>query len=210
MTRWPVIPTIVVGLAIAAMIALGVWQLDRKDQKEAAIARYAANVNLPPIAFPNPPVGDEALFRKSSAYCTRVMGWQRMSGRSASGRQGWRVIAECASGAEGPSLFVQLGIGKEPTTTPVFAAGEVAGFISHAPDTRSLIGQTIDRRPKQLMLVAATPPAGLDANPGPDISAVPNNHLAYAGQWFFFALIAGVIYVLALRRRGAKPGPGPS
>jgi len=30
---------------------------------------------------------------------------------------------------------------------------------------------------------------------------VPNNHLAYAVQWFLFALVAGVIYVIALRRR---------
>jgi surfeit locus 1 family protein len=28
-----------------------------------------------------------------------------------------------------------------------------------------------------------------------------NNHLLYAGQWFFFALAAAVIYVLALRRK---------
>ena len=51
------------------------------------------------------------------------------------------------------------------------------------------------------MLVAAPPPAGLAANPGPDLSAVPNNHLAYAVQWFLFAGIAAIIYLLALRRR---------
>ena len=40
------------------------------------------------------------------------------------------------------------------------------------------------------MLVADTPPAGLAANGTPDLGAVPNNHLAYAGQWFFFAAVA--------------------
>jgi surfeit locus 1 family protein len=30
---------------------------------------------------------------------------------------------------------------------------------------------------------------------------VPNNHLSYAIQWFFFATTAVVIYVLALRKR---------
>ena len=35
----------------------------------------------------------------------------------------------------------------------------------------------------------------------PDPSDLPNNHLAYAGQWFFFAITAFIIYVLALRRR---------
>ena len=46
-----------------------------------------------------------------------------------------------------------------------------------------------------------TPAAGLEANPAPDLSSVPNNHLAYAVQWFIFAALAGIIYALALRRR---------
>jgi cytochrome oxidase assembly protein ShyY1 len=35
----------------------------------------------------------------------------------------------------------------------------------------------------------------------PSAAATPNNHLAYAGQWFLFALAASVIYILAVRRR---------
>jgi surfeit locus 1 family protein len=49
--------------------------------------------------------------------------------------------------------------------------------------------------------VADPPVGGLAANAAPDPADLPNNHLAYAGQWFFFALTALVIYVLALRRR---------
>ena len=37
--------------------------------------------------------------------------------------------------------------------------------------------------------------------PVPDPTLLPNNHLAYAGQWFFFALTALVIYVMVLRKR---------
>jgi len=33
------------------------------------------------------------------------------------------------------------------------------------------------------------------------VGDIPNNHLAYAVQWFLFAGIAGVIYALALKRR---------
>ncbi len=40
----------------------------------------------------------------------------------------------------------------------------------------------------------------------PDPNDLPNNHLAYAGQWFFFALTALVIYWLALRRRWREKG----
>jgi surfeit locus 1 family protein len=50
-------------------------------------------------------------------------------------------------------------------------------------------------------LIAAVPQAGLEAVARPDPNDLPNNHLAYAGQWFFFALTALVIYILALRKR---------
>jgi surfeit locus 1 family protein len=51
------------------------------------------------------------------------------------------------------------------------------------------------------MLVADTPAPGLMPNPGPDPSSIPNNHLAYAVQWFLFAGLALLIYALALRKR---------
>ena len=58
-----------------------------------------------------------------------------------------------------------------------------------------------------MRLVAARPAPGLVASAPPSPDAIPNNHLAYAIQWFIFAGIAAVIYVLALRRR-AKETPG--
>ncbi|HBM05474.1 MAG TPA: threonine synthase, partial [Erythrobacter sp.] len=46
--------------------------------------------------------------------------------------------------------------------------------------------------------------AGLAPLAPPDPRDLPNNHLAYAGQWFFFALTALIIYILALRRRATR------
>ena len=49
--RVPVIPTLLVAAAVAAMIALGVWQLQRLEWKEGLIARYtqaqAMNSDVP-------------------------------------------------------------------------------------------------------------------------------------------------------------------
>ena len=42
MRRVPIFATIVVLAAAAVMVALGVWQLQRLEQKEALLARYAA------------------------------------------------------------------------------------------------------------------------------------------------------------------------
>lgn len=202
MTKVPIVATIFVGLAVAAMVGLGIWQLDRKQEKEAALALYAANIGKSPVAFPG--LGgahDDILFRQSSVMCVRPIAWHRQSGRSASGAKGWRVIAECATGAEGPSVPIQVGIAPASDARINWNGGEVSGFITHAPDSRPLIAGLFDHTPKRLMLVAAVPLAGLAPNPGPDLSAVPNNHFAYAVQWFLFAGIALVIYALALRKR---------
>ena len=57
MKRVPVFATILVTLAIVAMVALGVWQLGRRADKAALLAHYARNVTLPPVAFPANPYG---------------------------------------------------------------------------------------------------------------------------------------------------------
>lgn len=193
--------TLIVAAAIALMIALGIWQLRRLHEKEAALARYAANVTAPAVAFPLNGTGDSALFRRSAVDCRAVTGRQRESGRNAAGAAGWRQIVHCTTGAGGAEVLVQLGVARRADAPIAFAGGRVAGWISHAPDHRALLSGLWDHTPKRLMLVAAAPAAGLEANPGPDLSAVPNNHLAYAVQWFLFAGIALIIYVLALGRR---------
>jgi surfeit locus 1 family protein len=197
MKRFPVVSTIVVVIAVAAMIGLGLWQLlDRAPKKAAYIAQLAANPAKPVIAFPRFP-DETLLFRRASGLCVEPVA-QRLAG---AGAAGFRLIVECRTGAEGPGMIVQLGTTPDPKFKGRWAGGPVSGFISHAPDSRSLIGSLFDRTPQRLMLVADTPALGLGANGKPDLSSVPINHLSYAVQWFFFAAIAAVIYVLAVRRR---------
>ena len=52
-----------------------------------------------------------------------------------------------------------------------------------------------------MRLVAASAPPGLEPSAEPSLSSIPNNHRFYALQWFAFALIALVIYGLAVRKR---------
>jgi surfeit locus 1 family protein len=199
--RIPLLPTIVVGIAIAAMIALGLWQLlDRRPQKEAFLAQLAANPTRPAVAFPR--VSDETLlFRRSSAFCLEPVSITR----AGAGAAGYRVIALCRTGAEGPGLRVQIGTTRDPVGKVAWGGGKVSGWIAHAPDPRPLIAEvTQPHAPRELMLVAATPAAGLAPNNPPSIESIPNNHLAYAVQWFLFAGVAAIIYVVALRRRSRK------
>ncbi|RYD49283.1 MAG: SURF1 family protein [Sphingomonadales bacterium] len=203
MPRLPLIPTAIVALAIAVMIGLGFWQLSvRLPQKEAFLAQLAENPAKPEIAFPKFP-DDSLLFRKASGFCLKPVSSQLIGAGSA----GFRFIVECRTGGlEGPGMLVQLGTVRDPMAKPTWAGGPVKGRISHAPDSRSMLASLFDHTPKRLMLVADTPAPGLTANGTPDLSSVPNNHLAYGVQWFLFALVAAVIYVLALRWRGKKAG----
>ncbi|WP_375380148.1 SURF1 family cytochrome oxidase biogenesis protein [uncultured Sphingomonas sp.] len=182
------------ALCVALMIALGLWQLvDRLPQKEAFIAELRANPARPVIAFPTAP-DDRLLFRRAVADCRAPVSIEPRG----AGASGFRLIARCRGG-----LTVQLGTMRDPNGHVAWPGGIVAGYVGHAPDGRSLIGTLFDRRPQAMMLVAGAPPPGLTANAPPDPASVPNNHLSYGVQWFFFAAVASVIYVIAVRRRFA-------
>ena len=187
--RWPLLPTLLVAAAVLTMIGLGFWQLRRAEEKEALLARYEAARGLPPIAFPTIPIGENLpLFRQASGLCLRVISRRTTAGENRKGETGYLHIAQCGSGAEGPGMAVETGWSKDPNAGAGWSGGEVRGII--APDRLS-----------RLRLVSATGLGGLEASAPPSPATLPNNHLSYAIQWFLFAGIAALIYVLALRQR---------
>lgn len=193
MTRkLPIVPTILVTLAVAVMIGLGFWQLDRMQQKEALLATYVAAAGKPPIGWPAmPPKDPLPLFRNATGNCLEVTGFRTAPGQNLRGEPGFLVIADCRTGAEGPGVAVELGWSKDPNAGRAYQGGLVSGLI--APDSRS-----------RMRLVAATPGPGLQASAAPSPESIPNNHFSYAIQWFLFAAIALIIYFLALRGRWRK------
>jgi surfeit locus 1 family protein len=181
--RVPIIPTIIVAAAVATMIALGVWQLGRMGEKADLLARYEAAANASDaVAFPLAGDGASVWFRRSQVSCGKVIAIEAVSGTSLKGQKGWVQRATCAVSPD-QAVFVDLGYTRD-IAKPAFAGGVVTGVIAPGP-----------------RLVADPPLAGLQPMAKPDPGDLPNNHLAYAGQWFFFALTALIIYVLAIRRR---------
>ena len=191
--RWPLVPTILVIAAVAVMIGLGLWQLQRAKTKEALIARYAQADKLPPIAFPTMPMKDDQLplFRHATGVCLRPVGTRAVGGESASGEPGFVQIVDCVTGAEGPGMSVAVGWSKNPNAKANWPGGPVSGIIGPDKDMR-------------MRLVAATAPPGLEPVAPPSLSSIPNSHRSYAVQWFLFAGIAALVYVLALRSRWKK------
>ena len=195
--RLPLVPTLVVLAAVAVMVALGFWQLDRRQQKEAQLARWAMARTQPPTAWPAvPPADDSLLYRRAEGFCLQVTAVSARAGERRDGQPGWRHIARCSTGAEGPGMAVDIGWSRSPETPAKWIGGKVSGIIGRDRDTK-------------ILLVADTPAPGLAPSAYPDPANEPNNHLAYAVQWFFFAVTALVIYALALRHRGRRDGQAP-
>ncbi|WP_176484598.1 SURF1 family protein [Sphingomonas spermidinifaciens] len=195
--RVPVLATLVVVLAAAAMVGLGLWQLQRREAKHALLASFARNAALPEraLALPTP---DETLFSRVTATCTAPTPPTRSAGRSSGGASGYRFLVTCREG-----FVVDLGVASDPRLTPVWTGGFVRGILTRAPDATSFLERLFGARPElKPMIVPATALApGLSASRAPDPASVPDNHLAYAVQWFAFAGLALVIYAFALHRR---------
>jgi surfeit locus 1 family protein len=194
MTRkLPIIPTIVVLAAVAVMLGLGVWQLQRASEKQKLLQQYAEAEKLPPIAFPTLPMSDKQLplFRHATGVCLRPVGRRTVPGEGSSGEPGYVHIVDCSTGAEGPGMSVAVGWSKDPNAKINWPGGPVSGII--APDNTT-----------RLRLVAASAPQGLESVQPPSLSSIANNHRSYAIQWFLFAGIAALIYGLALRLRWKK------
>ena len=188
--RVPIIATAIVALAVAVMVGLGVWQLQRARWKEGLIARYAAAQDQPPIAYPTVPLKDEELplFRHATAVCLQPVDRRVTAGRNVKGETGYSVVVTCRTSSEGPGLSVEVGWSRNPNAQFNWTGGPVSGVI--APDSRT-----------RMRLVAATAPPGLEAAAPPSLDLIPNSHRSYAFQWFAFAGIAALIFGLALRRK---------
>lgn len=183
----PIIPTIVVLAAVATMIALGIWQWGKIGEQEERLKQYEANAENPELVpFPlTPDDVDRFAYRRSSLDCQRIVGEPRIvAGRNANDQAGYVQVVACAL-ANGSQADVQLGWAGGPTAVE-WDGGEVVGSIEPL-------------RTGFAKLIAAPPIDGLAPSAPPKKREI--DHMAYAGQWFFFALTALVVYFLAIRKK---------
>lgn len=193
--RVPVVATVIVAFAVATMIGLGFWQLDRLKQKEALLAKFAAAQALDSdvVVAPPPAALDDVLYRHTTVRCGKVGKWRSIAGHNAKGETGFAHIAECRVAlSSSPDnvridvVEVAMGWSRAPGD-PQWRGGPVRGMV--APQG------------KGFKVITDDPLPGLQPLARPDPRDIPNNHFAYAIQWFLFAGVAAVIYALALRKR---------
>ena len=197
MRRLPLIPTLFVAAAVATMIGLGVWQLQRSAWKEAMLAEYSRAMAMPAVDLDPLLASGRPLpalsFRSALVTCdARDVRVDARAGRSRADATGQAYFIPCRPGASGPAGRLRINAGwaaRPDAAARLSLRGIVAGRLSLVEEDG----------PITLTAATAVPPLAPSQPPG--LENIANNHLLYALQWFFFAAAAAVIYVLALRKR---------
>lgn len=203
MKRLPLLPTLFVAAAVATMIGLGIWQLQRASWKEALLTEYGRSAALPAVDLDPLLASGRPLpalsFRRAIVTCdARDVAVEARAGRNLADVTGQAFYVPCRPGASGPAARLRINAGwadRPDAVRRLSLSGIVAGHLSLVEADG----------PITLTAATAVPPLARSQPPGPE--TIANNHLLYALQWFFFAAAAAVIFVLALRKRNRPKLP---
>lgn len=198
----PIAATLMVLVMVPILLMLGKWQLDRRVWKAELIAQIQAAPLLPEVSpreFFAAMAGDVSLqFRRARVDCFPgpVKPYDLRGGQNSKGETGYLVLVDCggvhASGH--PDLVVVAGWIQRPDAVPALnIARSFDGLIIEHPYGRA------EKRP-EFMLIPHQAVAPLLPSLMPKPGDLPDNHFAYAVQWFGFALTLLVIYGLYARR----------
>ncbi len=225
------VPTLWFVPALALLIGLGVWQVQRLHWKLDLIARVESRISDPAVPL------DDAL-----AHGLANAEWRRVSvngtfqndkelylfAPSNAGQPGYHVVTPLVLEG-GSAVLIDRGFVPEDlknpqarpkgqlegdiTVTGVLRLSEAPGLFTPAPDQAKRIlyvkdipgmAQAAGVRLRAPILIEAddTPNPGEYPKGGQTRVDFPNNHLQYAITWFGLALALIVIYLLYHRKQG--------
>lgn len=222
---------VVLAVVLAAVfVRLGVWQLDRRDERRALNAVVSARLAEPEVSFAELPRDSTAERRRVLVRGTPDTAnefW--IAGRSRNGSPGVYIITPIRLDASDTAVLVNRGWVYAPdaatTELPPWRERltEYHGYTMALPSNATapiVKGRAL--RPMSLEGARLMVPYPVHAayvvaqDSAPDAPArlpMPaldeGPHLNYAIQWFCFALIAvGGAGIVAFRQRGSRiPGP---
>lgn len=200
--RLPILPTLITAIGVLVLCALGRWQLERRAWKHDLIARAEAAATLPPVSpteFRAAMAGDLSVqYRRAVIGCHAgdKRPYDLRPGSSAGGTSGFYVVVSCRPNDLPPDIVAVAGWTRRADARDMVLTldHELAGVVIENP-----YGDEPGRPRFMLIPDTAIAPLGRPRQPRP--SDLPDNHLAYAGQWFGLAVALVVIYGLWLRRR---------
>lgn len=207
--------------AVALLLALGTWQVDRLYWKRGLVAERQAMASRPTTNVTDATAVAE--FQPVSLTGTLAHGAEMLVGpRMRRGVPGWRVITPLVL-AGGGTVLVDRGWVPVARKTPAQRVrGQVAGVVTIAgvarfpgprgaftPDNEPEKGQWFRVSPGEMaaarkldqvagwwLAADAAPNPGGWPRGGDALVPLPDNHLYYAITWYALALAAGVIAIM--------------
>ncbi|MND79015.1 SURF1 family protein [compost metagenome] len=225
--RFPVVLTVLAVLLLGALLALGVWQVQRMQWKEGLITGAEAAADLPPLPLAEVLKVENPEFRRAILTCRGLSAAPYVELQSIENSDaGVRLVSACAVEG-GPILLVDRGfvaadISARPSvkaddTMPVVITGVLrrspapsaltpppAGNHFYGRDAEAMARALKVEGPISPFTVFATTSTNPDwqaLKPSAPPAAFTNNHLGYALTWFGLAAALIAFYVVLLRRR---------
>jgi cytochrome oxidase assembly protein ShyY1 len=226
---------VVLAVVVAATcVGLGLWQLQRLEERRALNATILGRRSAAPISIEGMSRGADEPYRRAAARGIYDVEHEvLLYGRTLDGEAGHQVVTPLILADGGAILVVRGWVPFAMQTAPVREAAppaaevEVSGSLvrdegdgSTAPDANGVIrvldvvgiASTLpyDVFPLPLRLVEQAPPQPRSLPTPvrmPELSEGP--HLSYAIQWFAFALVAVAGAAILLRRDRLLPTGGP-
>jgi cytochrome oxidase assembly protein ShyY1 len=188
--------------AVVLFVRLGVWQLDRLEEKKDRNRDIAARSDGPPLDVLDVDL-DAAKYQRVSATGTFDLEHETLIPyRSYQGSVGSHVVTPLVL-EDSSVLLVNRGWVPDLTTPPPDGEVTVEGILLTSGDRRTSVdveGIAPDAFPLWLLQTAPEPDGDYPALlPPPARDEGP--HRSYAVQWFLFAGVVVVGYPILMRRR---------
>lgn len=225
--RLPIGLTVVTAIALAILVALGMWQLQRLAWKRDLLAHVAALQSAPARPIDQVLTTDAGLdFARVTAVCPGLATapYVKLYGL-VEGQIGVRLISACVlpTGPYGSVLVDRGFIAETVTERPAQSAGTVqtvvtgvlrqpdkANFVTPVPQNDQWYSRDVPAmakalkadRPAPVMLFAetSTNPEIKGLLPIAVPAEIPNRHMEYALTWFGLAAALFGVYVAVLVR----------
>ena len=199
-----VIPALFGLIGFAVLVALGVWQLQRMEWKQAMVSEISSRIGAAPV--PLPAVVTEADNFRPVALVGTVDGAPlRVLGAWRAGGTGYRIVAPVMSGNR--RVMVDLGVVPLDAGDDIVlprTALRITGNLNWPddqnagtpePDGTTWFARDIDPmaaalNAEPIMVIARQVEPPLTVTPVPvGTEGIPDNHLGYAIQWFGLAAV---------------------
>ena len=222
--RFPWVLTVASALVFAALIALGVWQVQRLQWKQGLIAEAAAAAARPAAPLADVVRGGDPEFRRVVVTCPGLATAPFVELQTIDqGQAGVRLVSACPTGGDVYLVdrgFVADVISARPPVSADAAPVRIEAVVRTTPGPGPMALPPEGRRfyardsvamaralgvegvtPVTLFATTSSNPEWLALQPSAPPAAFSNNHLGYAITWFGLALALLGVYVALLRRK---------